>query len=402
MRFLKQILIVALTVVGLASCGGYHKLLKSTDSDKKYAEGLRYFYNKDFTKAATLFKDVSSAFQGSLREDTILFYMGKSLYSSGLYEEAAEMMNSFRYKYTRSAFTEESEFVYAMCFFQQSGDYEKDQSTSFKAIQSFNDYLNRYPESIKAEDIYLMIEEMSKKIYRKRFNNAAIYYKLGKYNAAITALRSTLKQYPEIPYKEEIMYLVCKSWFDYAENSIEGRQLDRYLKMMDAYYSYKSEYPDEEKRLKELEPMFNKAKLYADENGYQAKAVSQDKVDIEERLTIIAEKKDKRFFATSKAEREKITSEIKYEQEQLKKDRKAIREGKKESIFQKQQQKNLKKQATAQPESKAATKVKTIQEPTKADTKSVSESKEMTKEKKQRKSSQKAEDSSTKKETKTK
>lgn len=347
MRFLKLILFTVVFSTGMVSCGTYHKLLKSTDSEKKYTEAVKYYYNKDYNKAKSLFMDIASLNQGSMREDTILFFMGKSLYYSALYEEAAEMMSSFRYKYTRSAFTEESEYIYAMCFYQQSGDFEKDQSGSFKAIQAFNEYLNRYPESIKADDIYQMIDEMSKKIYRKRFSNASIYYKLGKYNAAITALRSVLKQYPEIPYKEEMMYLICKSWFDYAEGSVEGRKLDRYLKMMDSYYSYKSEFPDNVQRLKELDPMFERSKSFTDERGFQTRAIVKNTVDIEKRLKTIDEKKDKRFFATTKAERQKITDEIKYEQEQLKLDRKQNQASKKELKFQKTQAKNAKKQAEA-------------------------------------------------------
>lgn len=344
MKSIKLVLIATILLPFLVSCGGFHKLLKSNDTEKKYTEAIRYFYNKEYQKSLSLFNDVASNFSGSMREDTIMFFMGKALYNHASYEEAAEMMNSFRYKFTRSAFTEESEYIYAMCFYNQSGTFERDQTASFKAIQSFNEYLNRYPESIKSDDIYEMIEELSKKIYQKRYNNAALYYKLGKYNAAITALRSCLKQYPEIPFKEQMMYLICKSWYDYAQNSVQGRQLDRYLKMMDAYYSYKSEFPDETKRLKELQVMFDKSKSFTDENGYQARILAKDKVDIEQRKTTIAEKKDRLFFANTKEERNKIKGEIAYEQEQLKKDRQTIRDNKKEQKFQKEQLKNQQKQ----------------------------------------------------------
>lgn len=344
MKSIKIALITTILLPFLVGCGSYHKLLKSSDTEKKYTEAIRYFYNKEYPKSLTLFRDVANNYTGSLKEDTILFYMGKALYNHGMYDEASEMMNSFRYKFTRSAFTEESEYVYAMCFYNQSGSAERDQTASFKAIQSFNEYLNRYPESIKSDDIYEMIEELSRKIYQKRYNNAALYYKLGKYNAAITALRSCLKQYPEIPFKEDMLYLICLSWYDYAENSVPGRQLDRYLKMMDAYYNYKSEYPDETKRLKELDAMFQKAKAFSDENGYNARIMAKDRVDIEQRKNTIAEKKDKLFFTGTKEERNKIKDEIAYEKEQLKKDRQTVREDKKEQKFQKEQLKNQKKQ----------------------------------------------------------
>lgn len=334
MRFIKQSLLAAILVFSLGSCGSYYQLMKSTDTEKKYTEAIKYFYNKDFNKAINLFSDIASVYEGTQKSDTILFYLGKALYNNNAFEESGELMKTYMYNHPRSPFTEESEYVYAMCFYNQSGTHERDQSTSMQAIQAFTEYLNRYPESIKKDDVYGMIDELTRKIYLKRFSNAAIYYKLGKYNAAITSLKATLKQYPEIPYKEEIMYLICKSWFAYAENSVQSRQLDRYMKMMDAYYSYKGEFSENLKQLEELEVMFVKSKRFTEEHGYQAKALSKDRVDIEERLNKISLMKDKRFSAANKEERNKITQEIKFEQEQLRKDRKSYSDNQKEMKYQ--------------------------------------------------------------------
>lgn len=349
MRYIKYVL--ALAVVYLViGCGSYHKLLKSEDFEKQYTEALRCFYAKNYNKSAALFNKVISNLNGTTREDTIIFYFAKSLYYVNDLEQAAELMNSFRYKYARSPFTEESEYIYALCHYRQSGSYERDQSTSVKAIQAFTEYLNRHPESIKTEDIYVMVDELTRKLYQKRFNNASLYYKLGKYNAAITALKSTLKQYPEIPFKEEIMYLICKSWFDYAEKSVESRQLDRYLKMIDSYYSYRSEFPDNEKRLAELQVMLDVSKQFTDEHGYQARLIEKNRVNIDERKERIAQKKDSRFEALNKADRQKLTEEIKFEQEQIKKDRQIIKENKKEIKIQAGQKAAKEKEAAANSE----------------------------------------------------
>lgn len=343
---LVQLSLIIGTLSILVGCSGYHKLLKSDDHEKKYSEALKYFYNKDYTKSMTLLNNVAADMSGSIREDTVMFYMAKSLYNINDFENGSELMNKFRYKFPRSSFIEEAEFIYSMCFYKQSGTYERDQSKSFTAIQAFNEYLNRYPESIKTEDIHQMVDELTRKIYQKRFNNAALYYKLGKYNAAVTALRSTLKQYPEIPFKEDMMYLICKSWFDYAVNSIPSRQLDRYLKMMDSYYDYKAEYPEETKQLKELEALYLKSKKFSDEHGYQAQAIEKNQINISERKATIAEKKNKLFYATTKEERKKLNDEIKYEREAIKKDREVIKENKVEIKLQEKEKKNREKEKT--------------------------------------------------------
>lgn len=346
MRFIRFLLPVVLGVI-ITSCGTYHKLLKSDNNELKYQKGINYFYDKEYNRAISLLSSVMSPFAGSLREDTIVFYLAKSLYNSKDYEQAGEFMNSFRSKFNRSQFLEESEYIYAMSFYKQSGSEERDQTVSFRAISAFTEYLNRYPESIKKEDIYLMIDELNNKIYQKQFNNAALYHKLGKYNAAITALRSVLKNYPEIPQKEQIMYLICKSWYDYAYNSIESKQLDRYLKMMDAYYSFKSNYPESTKYLKELTNMYEKAEAYSKEHGFQAQAIDKNRVNIEERKERIAELKNKRFYTQTKAERQKLSEDIKLEKIAIAKDREIIKENKAELRVQKKEKEKLKKQKDA-------------------------------------------------------
>lgn len=346
MRFIRFLLPVLLGVI-ITSCGTYHKLLKSDNNELKYTEGVNYFYNKEYGRSLSLLSSVMSPYAGSMREDTIVFYLAKALYNTKDYEQSGEFMNSFRSKFNRSQFLEEAEFIYAMSYYKQSGSEERDQTTSYRAISAFTEYLNRYPESIKKEDIYIMIDELNRKIYIKLFNNAALYHKLGKYNAAVTSLRSVLKQYPEIPQKEEIMYLICKSWYDYAYNSIESKQLDRYLKMMDAYYSFKSTYPESQKYLKELTDMFEKAQAYSNQHGFQAQAIDKNRINIEERNNRIAELKNKRFYADTKAERNKLSNEIKLEREAIAKDRITIKENQAELKLQKQEKEKLKKQKDA-------------------------------------------------------
>lgn len=326
----------------MTGCTGYNKLLKSGDHTTQYNKALEFFYSREYNKALKLFTEVIQVNQNTPRADTIMFYSAKALYQMGMYIDASEMMLSFMNDYPRSPFLEEAEYTYAMCYYFQSGTHEKDQSTSKFAIQSFNEYLNRYSNSIKREDIYDMIDELTRKLYRKEYENAALYYKLGRYNAAITSLRLVLKEHPEIPYREDMMYLICKSWFDYAENSVYGRQLDRYMKMMDAYYSYQSEYPNQEKRLAELGKMFEKAKAFTEEYGYSRSG--EERIDIEARRDRIMTLKDRRFFVKTKEEKRDISEQIKREKALIKEDRAKLKEEKKEAKFQQQQMKNREKQ----------------------------------------------------------
>jgi outer membrane protein assembly factor BamD len=95
--------------------------------------------------------------------------------------------------------------------------------------------------------------------------NAYTYYKIGRYKSAIVAFKNAMKQHPTSPYTEEMMYYTTVSAYRLAENSVESKQLDRYLAMVDNYYSFLAEYP-ESKHIKELERMAKNARNFIDKN----------------------------------------------------------------------------------------------------------------------------------------
>jgi outer membrane protein assembly factor BamD len=110
-----------------------------------------------------------------------------------------------------------------------------------------------------------MLTTLSNRLMEKSYLNAYTYYKIGRYKAAIVAFKNAMKNYPDSPYIEDIMYYITVSAYRLAENSVESKQLDRYIAMLDHYYSYLAEYP-ESKRLRELERMARDARNFIDKN----------------------------------------------------------------------------------------------------------------------------------------
>lgn len=296
-------IIALISVIAFCSCTGYNKLLKSADTEAKYAEGVRLYHAKKYHKATALFESIMSAIMGTQREDTMLFYIGKSQYNVRDYEMAKSTFDAYRTRFTRSAFAEEAEYLYAMCYYHSSLPTENDQANTRSAIIAFNEYMNRYPESIQVPYIEDLIDELTDKLYYKTYLNAAIYHKLGHYNASITSLRSALKEQPEIPYRQEMMFLIVKSWYDFARNSVFSRQLDRYMKMTDAYYNFKTEYPEAKPFDKELDKMLADAKEFISIYGVTAQEAKRAELSIENHRQIIENAKDQLFVVDTKKER---------------------------------------------------------------------------------------------------
>ncbi len=257
-RFLKALGIVASTIV-LLGCSGYNKLIKSGDHELMYKKALEYYDAQKYQRTLQLLEEISPFYSSTTREDTILYYTGASHYKMGDFESSGMIFDDFRRRFGRSPYIEDVEYMYAKGFYFSSPSPERDQTTTQQALIAINEYLDRYPNSVKKEALLKNIEELKLKLYDKSFINARSYYTTGRYKSAVTALKNALNKYPETPHREDLLYLTAKSSYLLARNSLPQLQRDRYLDMMDAYYNFASEFPDSKYR-KELDRMQAEAK----------------------------------------------------------------------------------------------------------------------------------------------
>ena len=245
---------------------GLQRIIKSGDPKLIYATATDYYERGKWQRATTLFDAVETYYLGTPTEDSIAFFKARSKYKQKDYEDAATLLDDFRRKFGRSVFIEDAEGMYAMCFYFMSPEPERDQTMTTQALVSISEFMYRYPESRQRENFEKIYAELTQKLHDKAFINAYTYYKTGKYKSSIVAFRNALKQYPESSHREELMYYIVKSGYELAHNSIESKQADRYISMLDSYYSYLSEYP-QSKHVKELDRLAKEAKDYLDKNN---------------------------------------------------------------------------------------------------------------------------------------
>lgn len=264
-----KIAIYCLTALLIVGCSGYNKLLKSQDKELMYKAALDYYEKRKFDKTLQLFEDITVYYQGTAREDSILYYTADSHFQQRAYEISGMYFDDLRRRFGRSPFVEEAEYKYAMGFYYMSPQPDRDQTPTYMAINSINEYLERYPNSLKKQLCLVRIDELQNKLYDKSFLNAQTYYKIGRYKSAVVALKNALKEYPKTPYREEILYLTIKSGYALASNSVASLQKDRYLYMIDTYYTFISEFPESKYR-REVDRMQKSVKEYLAKHNIDA------------------------------------------------------------------------------------------------------------------------------------
>ncbi len=274
---LRNVFYVLVVVITITACGTVQKAIKTNDPQIIYTTAVELYENEQWSRATTLFKTIDRLYVGTTREDTITYYMARCQAKIGDYYTAISMLDQFRSEFGRSAFIEDAESMYAMCYYYLSPGPTRDQTTTNMAIASAYEFIARYPDSDKNEGFYEIISELKTRLYEKAYINAYTYYKIGRYKSAIVAFRNALKDDPESHRREDLSYYVVASSYELAKNSIPSKQLDRYIAMLDSYYTFIAEFPDSEYS-KDINKMYKEAKEYMDKHQVPDEDTEENRV----------------------------------------------------------------------------------------------------------------------------
>ncbi len=247
---LKLFPIFILLIVSSSSCT-YQKLLKSGDNKDKYENAKEYYEKGDFAKSMTLFEQLIPIYRGTEKGEEISYYFAYCNYYLRNYIIAGYHFRSFIGSFPNSKFTEECTYMSAYCYYLDSPKTSLAQESTIKAISELELYLGRYPESERVNECNELIDDLFLKLQKKSYDNAYLYYKIGQYKAAAVALKSSLDNYPNSGYREDILYLIIKSKYIFALNSAYGKTTERLNEALIGYRIFVKSYPDSD-YMKEL------------------------------------------------------------------------------------------------------------------------------------------------------
>lgn len=261
----KNIFIVALlaAALGLTSCGEYNKLLKSTDYEYKYEAAKSYFAKGQYNRAATLLNELIAILKGTDKAEESLYMLGMCYYNEQDYQTAAQTFIQYYQVYPRGTYTELSRFHAGKALFLDTPEPRLDQSSTYKAIDELQMFMEYYPQSAKHQEAQQMIFELQDKLVMKEYLSAKLYYNLGNYmgnnyQSCVITAQNALKDYPYTNLREDLSILILRAKYELAVYSVEERKQERYREAVDEYYAFKNEFP-ESRYLKEAERIFSKS-----------------------------------------------------------------------------------------------------------------------------------------------
>ena len=260
---MKRLIVLLFPLYILTSCTQYAKVQKSMDYAYKYELAKAYYMEADYSKASSLLEDVLAFMKGTANAEESLYMLAMCYYNMSDYITASHYLTTYFNTYPRGMYAEVARFMSAKSLYLDTPDPRLDQTSTIKAINEIQVFVEYYPYSRYKEEASNMLYELHDRLVEKEFRSAQLYYNLGNYmgnnyQACIITAQNALNDYPYTELREELFILILRARYSMAKESVQEKMIDRYRDTIDEYYAFINEFPNSQYQ-KEVEKIFRES-----------------------------------------------------------------------------------------------------------------------------------------------
>lgn len=235
--------ITCLVFIACSCTTKFAKVLKSKDNEYKHKMAEQYYVNKKYRQAQQLFEELFPYVKGTSRFEDMYYKYAYCAYYLEDYLNAENLFKTYIESFPNSQRSEECEYMRAYSFYKQSPKVELDQTNTTKTIGLMQAFINTHPSSPRVKDATAIIDQCRQKLEIKEYKGAQLYYNLGYYKAAAIAFATLIDNFPDSDKSEEYKLNVIKSYFRYAQMSIEEKQSERFGKVLSEIIDFTERFP---------------------------------------------------------------------------------------------------------------------------------------------------------------
>lgn len=238
-----------LTVILLFTACKSSRLVNPGDTvQEAYQKGITKFEEGSYGDAAEIFETVTRVGRGSEYAQEAQYYLAESYFNQERYILAEAEYNRFITFYPRDSKRQEVDYKKALSIYHQSPRYRLDQSATRRAIEEFQLFNSRYPDSRFVTESAGKINELREKLARKYYESAQFYSRTDQYKAATIYYDLVIDRYPESKWAETALLNQIDTYNEYAVNSILNRQVERYNLAISSYEKFIQLFPQSNAR----------------------------------------------------------------------------------------------------------------------------------------------------------
>jgi outer membrane protein assembly factor BamD len=262
---IKGLIIFLVISCGYYSCTNFALVQKSDNVDFKYKSAVKYYQTKQYSKAATLFEELNPILKGQADAEKAQYYYAYCQYYMNQLVLSAYYFKKFYESFPRSEFAEEAYYMHCISLYEDSPQYELDQTNTHQAIDAIQIFLERFPKTRYLEDCNKIVDKLLYKLELKAYSQAKLLHRMRDYRASIVMFENMIKDFPSSKYLEEAYFLKVEAQYNFANISIDTKKKERYQTAIDFYYYFIDKYPTS-KYLKDAEKIYENIQIKMQEH----------------------------------------------------------------------------------------------------------------------------------------
>jgi outer membrane protein assembly factor BamD len=244
---IKRIIFAVVITISLSACSEYHKVLNKGKVEDKYKMATELYEQGKYNKAIMLFEKVIPLYERKPQMQRIQFMLAQSNYHTKNYDLAAYYFNRFIANYPESSRVEEATYLAAHSYYLASPKYSRDQKDTQKALQAFQNFIDKYPSNERTADANNFYNELTFRLEKKAFEIAKQYYHMEDYTSAIVSFENFMQDNIGTSLKEDALYYKFMASNDLAIKSVFIKKEKRLKDAQSVFEKFKKSFPKSEK-----------------------------------------------------------------------------------------------------------------------------------------------------------
>jgi len=195
--------------------------INKESSNSLYLSALNEIKNRNYAEATSILQNIDSKFPLSneaIQSQLMLAFVD---YLQMNYDEAIFKFDQLISKFPSYKNIDYAYYMRAICFYEQIENEALDGTFNVEALSSFNQVINRFPDSKYTVDSFQKIILINENIAAKHMNIGMYYLSRHKYTAAMNRFNKIINTYSKSKFTPEALYRLVEiySYLDMKEDA---------------------------------------------------------------------------------------------------------------------------------------------------------------------------------------
>lgn len=202
--------------LALGACGAKKDdslALDDTPPDQLYNQGLALMAKGAYKDAAKKFEDLDRLYPYSEYARKALVNSAFTYYSIGKYQDAINQAKRFVTLYPGNPDAAYALYIIGQSYYSQISDVTRDQETTARAMDAFDELIRRFPDSEYADDARKKIQIARDQLAGQEMEIGRYYLARHDYTAAINRFRVVVTEYQTTRQVEEALARLTECYY---------------------------------------------------------------------------------------------------------------------------------------------------------------------------------------------